>query len=188
MYSMISCICGASRSGCSCSICTSPVQTALRTSVDGSCARAKSPCRYLHSRPGSVAVACEYMNREGYAQHCRHNNWLQVKPGLYGGQLLNKCAALHAVAGAGHPADEQRQVQHFFLLQGPHVSRCPATACGMPPASRFMMDTARHLQSSCGLLNRFSRCGTSTVLGLSAVPGTSLSSCTGVSSAICTGS
>ena len=66
-----------------------------------------------------------------------------------------------------------------------HVSRFCATACGMPPASRFMMDTARHLASSCGLLNKLSRCGTSTVLGLSGAPGTSLSSCTGVSSAIC---
>lgn len=68
---------------------------------------------------------------------------------------------------------------------GAHLSRLALKACGMPPASKFMMDTAKHLASSCGLSNSRSKRGTSTEEGLSGAPGTSLSSCTGVSSQIC---
>ena len=69
-----------------------------------------------------------------------------------------------------------------------HVSMCSTTADGVLPASRFMMDTARHLASSKGELNSASSRGTSILDARCEVPGsvaTSLSSCTGASSQIC---
>jgi len=68
-----------------------------------------------------------------------------------------------------------------------HVAMLSASACGMPPASRFRMATARHLASSTGLPNSASSRGTSASLGRSALApsGTSASSCPGASSQIC---
>ena len=66
---------------------------------------------------------------------------------------------------------------------------CSTTAEGAPPASRFMMETARHFASSYGELNSASSRGTSILDARCEVPGsvaTSLSSCTGASSQICT--
>ena len=78
--------------------------------------------------------------------------------------------------------------QGLLSEAGAHVSMCSTTAEGAPPASRFMMDTARHLASSYGELKSASSRGTSILDARCAVPAsvaTSLSSCTGASSQIC---
>ena len=78
--------------------------------------------------------------------------------------------------------------QGLLSEMGAHVSMCSTTAEGAPPASRFMMDTARHLASSYGELKSASSRGTSILDARCAVPAsvaTSLSSCTGASSQIC---